>query len=57
MDVRGVLLSFRERQALAKQKPEGLVSAAVDICRTAFNVRFRPNAVSRVPGTERLNTP
>lgn len=41
MDVRGVPLSFRERQALAKQKPEGLVPDAVDMDRAAFNFESR----------------
>ncbi|MNT97353.1 hypothetical protein D3C72_2396620 [compost metagenome] len=47
----GVLLSFRERHALAKQKkPEGLVPDAVDMDMAAFNVRFRLVVVVRSIG-------
>jgi hypothetical protein len=37
----GVLLSFRGRRALEKQKSEGLMLAAVDFGMTAFDVRLR----------------
>lgn len=43
----GVLLSFRERRAVNKQKSEGLVSVALDIGTTTLNVRFRLTAVLR----------
>lgn len=36
-----VLLSFRERRVVNKQKSEGLVSVALDIGTTTLNVRFR----------------